>query len=245
MDEKNRSNSSVIWTAVGVSAGVALLISAFVTVGLNLPGFLFNRPREIPDLVGMSVEEAEDRVAQDRFVILETGEEPSERKEGEILEQYPEAGTKLTPGDIIRVVVSRGRPTVDVPFLRGMELMQATQTLQVAGLLVDDVVSQHDTLEEDLVIGTEPSYGLTLERGSKVTLFVSLGPDMSFIPSVTNKKLATAKQIITDNGFKVGDVSYQVTTEYYQGVVMKQSPQKGDLAPRGSKIDLVVAGVLR
>jgi len=245
MNEKKRSDSSVIWTSVGVSAGVALLISAFVTVGLNLPGFLFNRPREIPDLVGMNIEEAEERVAKDRFLILETGEEPSERSEGEILKQSPDAGTKLTPGDVIRVTVSRGRPAEEVPLLRGMELMQATQTLQAAGLVVADVVSKHDTLGEDLVIGTDPSHGVILEKGSKVTLFVSLGPDMIAVPSVTRKKLASATKIIEDNGFKVGDVTYQVTTEYYQGVVMRQDPQTGDLAPRGSKIDLVVAGVLR
>lgn len=245
MNEKKHSNSAIIWTTVGISAGVALLISTFVSVALNLPGFIFNRPREAPDLIGLTVEDAEEVVEEQRFVILVSGEEPSEYNEGKIVEQYPEAEARITPGDIIRVVLSSGRPTVEVPSLGGMKIMQATKALQASGLMVGDVVSRNDTLQEDLVIGTEPKSATTLEKGSKVTLYVSLGPEMSEVPSVIRKKLPTARKIITESGFLVGDVQYQVTTEYYQDVVMKQTPSKGDLAPKGSKIDIIVAGVLR
>jgi beta-lactam-binding protein with PASTA domain len=107
------------------------------------------------------------------------------------------------------------------------------------------VVSKHDTLAEDLAIGTEPVAGTTVEKGSKVKLFVSLGPDFVEVPKVTGRKLSTASKIIREKGFAVGDITYKVTGEYYQGTVMQQTPKAGDMAPGGSSIDLVVAGVLR
>ncbi|MBN2379163.1 PASTA domain-containing protein [candidate division WOR-3 bacterium] len=245
MNEKKRSDSSVIWIAVGASAGVALLISAIVSVALNLPGFLLNRPREVPNLVGLSQKAAEELVEGNRFEIVIIGEEPSELEEGLIVKQYPNPKGKLRPGDMVRVILSSGRPTTKVPGLLGQNLIEATEALQAAGLIVSNVVSEHDSLPEDLVIGTDPERGSVVEKGSKVTLFVSLGPDLVEAPSVTNKKLSAARQIIEDAGFSVGEITYQVTTEYYQGIVMRQIPASGDLAPRGSEIDLIVAGVLR
>jgi beta-lactam-binding protein with PASTA domain len=245
MNEQKRSNNRTPWVSVLICAGVALLISTVVTLGLQVPGFLARRPRPAPQIVGMSVEEAEGVVEPYRFVILPAGEDPSDFEEGVILSQNPEPGESIRPGGIIRVVLSSGRPMIQVPQLAGIGLVQATESLQSAGLFVSDVVSQHDTLAEDLVIGTAPEVGTTVEKGSRVELFVSLGPDLVEVPKVTGRKLSTVRKTIEEKGFVVGDITYQVTGEYYQGTVMKQTPKAGEMAPKGSQIDLVVAEVLR
>jgi len=245
MNEQKRSNNRTLWISVLICAGVALLISAVVTIALQIPGFLARRPHPVPEIVGLSVAEAEEVVEPYRFVILPAGENPSDFDEGVILSQNPEPGESIRPGGIIRVVLSSGRPMIQVPQLAGLELVQATESLQSAGLFVSDVVSKYDTLPEDLVIGTDPEAGTTVEKGSKVELFVSLGPDLVEVPKVTGRKLSTVRKTIEEKGFVVGDITYQVTGEYYQGTVMKQTPKAGETAPKGSEIDLVVAEVLR
>ncbi len=234
-----------IWTVVLIAAGVALLVSAVVTVALNLPAILALRPYPAPDVVGMEMERAQDMVSDKRLVIVPVASESSELDEGSIISQVPRAGERIRRGDIIEVIISKGHPVVQIPKLKGMELAQATRTLQSAGLFVSDVVSHHDTLPEDIIIGTEPVVGVTLEKGSSVKLIVSLGPQLAEVPKVTRIKLLQAQRVIEEQGFNVGDIRYEVTTEYYQETVMRQTPEAGEMAPLGSEINLVVAGVLR
>jgi serine/threonine-protein kinase len=245
MNEQKNIDSRILWITVLISAGVALLVSVIVSLALQIPSFLARRPRPTPEIQGLTLDEAEEAIARYRLVILPVGEEPSDLDEGLIVSQEPESGELIRSGGIVRVVLSSGKPMIEVPQLAGLELVQATDLLQSAGLFVEDVVSKHDTLTEDLVIGTEPAAGTSVEKGSKVRLFVSLGPELVEVPKVTGRKLSTASKIVKEKGFVVGDITYRVTGEYYQGTVMKQTPKAGDMAPKGSSIDLVVAGVLR
>jgi len=242
MNEHKHSDNRTLWISVLVSAGVALLVSAIVSLALQIPTFLARRPRPAPDIAGLSVAEAEETVGRYRLIILPAGEEPSELEEGTIVSQDPEAGELVRSGGIVRVVLSSGKPNVDVPDLAGLELVYATETLQAAGLFVENVVSKHDSLPEDLVIGTDPEARVNVEKGSKVTLYVSLGPELIEVPKVTGRKLSAARKTIEEAGFAVGNITYRVTGEYYQGTVMKQIPPKGEMAPKGSEIELVVAG---
>lgn len=246
MNESKTNKNQNVWISVLVSALVALVVSALVCLGFTLvPWLLAQRTVPVPSLVGLQLEEARESVARYRFDIVSVGEESSKLKQGTIVTQDPAAGVKVRVGSSIQVTVSRGIPLAKVPNLAGFELSQATGALQSEGFFISDVVSKHDTVPEDNIIATEPPAGVFLEKGSKVRLIVSLGPQQAEVPKVTGRKLTQAKQIIESQGFTVGDVRTQVTTEYYQGTVMRQVPKAGELAPSGSKIDLVVAGVLR
>jgi beta-lactam-binding protein with PASTA domain len=245
MNEQKNIDSRTLWVTILISAGVALLVSAIVGLALQIPSFIARRPRPAPEIEGLTLNEADEAVARYHLLVLPVGEEPSDLDEGVIISQKPEPGELIRSGGVVRVVLSSGKPMVQVPQLAGLELVQATDLLESAGLFVEDVVSKHDTLAEDLAIGTEPVAGTTVEKGSKVKLFVSLGPDFVEVPKVTGRKLSTASKIIREKGFAVGDITYKVTGEYYQGTVMQQTPKAGDMAPGGSSIDLVVAGVLR
>ncbi len=240
----NKENSS-IWTIILTSAGVALLVSALVTIGLNIPVFLAQRTIPMPNLIGMNVQKAETFSSKYKFVILPVDEKASDKEEGVILSHKPKTGEPVKPGQVVKVVLSRGRPMVNVPNLTGVNLLKASDMLQAAGLFVEDVVSKNDTLAEDLIVETNPAAGTDVEKGSKVTLTVSLGPDLVEVPKLTGKRLSQVKRILKENGFELGKVKYQVSSEYYQNTVMKQTPAKGSMAPAGSAIDLVVASVLK
>lgn len=241
MRKENRS----IWVTIGISAGVALLVSLLVTAAFNIPSLLglFNRP--VPQFEGMTLAEAQKVSQKYRMVLKLAGEESSELDEGVIISQNPEAGTRIKRGEPVSVVISSGKPTVSIPDLKGFDLVHATEMLQAAGLFVEDVVSEHDSVDEDLIIGTSPSAGQRVEKGSMITLYVSLGPSEIDVPKVTGKRLSDAKKILEDKGFTIGDIRYEVTTEYYQGIIMRQAPAAGQKAAKGSEVDLVVAGVLR
>lgn len=245
MNQESTDQGIKLWVMVLISAGVALLISAVVTVILNIPLFLSQRSFDVPRVVGMSIEAAGDSVARKDLVIVPVGEEPSEFEAGVILTQDPEPGEKVRSGDVIKVIISQGTPLIQVPLVRGLDLSKATQVFQAAGLFVSDVISRHDTLAEDMVVGTEPPAGVFLEKGDRIKLIVSMGPQLAEVPKVTRTKLNQARAIIEENGFAVGEIRHQVTTEYYGGTVMKQSPNPGQMIPLGSEIDLVVAGELR
>lgn len=73
---------------------------------------------------------------------------------------------------------------------------------------------------------------------------LSRGPEVVKVPRLIGKALSTAKRIVEDNGFVVGKVTWEVSTEFNVGIIMRQKPSAGETAAKGSKIDLVVATVL-
>ena len=64
------------------------------------------------------------------------------------------------------------------------------------------------------------------------------------MPRLIGKSLSTAKRIIKDKGLVVGNISYEVSTEFNVGIIMRQHPASGKKIELGSKINLVVATVL-
>ncbi len=245
MNDQKKNENRHIWMTVLISAAVALVVSLLVTAAFNIPVLLSFFSKPVPQFEGMTIKEAQLLSTKYHLVLTTVDEEPSEIKKGTILTQEPKAGTRLKRGEEIRVVVSSGKPTVKMPDLGGFDLIHATEMLQATGLFVEDVISKHDTMLEDLVIYTEPASGSPVEKGSKIILFVSLGPSEVEVPKVTGKRLTEAKSILEEKGFSLGDIRYEVTTEYYQGIIMRQTPKAGEKAAKGSEVDLVVAGVLR
>ena len=64
------------------------------------------------------------------------------------------------------------------------------------------------------------------------------------VPNVIHRSFSSAKRIIENNGFRVGNVRYEVSTEYNVGIVIRQNPSAGREAKKGTAIDVVVATVL-
>jgi serine/threonine-protein kinase len=129
---------------------------------------------DVPSLVGMTLEEAQNEVGGD--FDLRPQEQESNQSAGTILDQDLKNGEKAEKGASIGVVISSGKESVKIPDVKGQDLTEASRTLQDAGLTVRWKYKTAKSGEpKDTVIGTDPPAGSKVEADTSVTLIASSG----------------------------------------------------------------------
>lgn len=229
-------------------SSITSLIVALVVVTIFLYAFLFPFfavRGKLPDLRRMELEKAT-RVADSLgFNIVVAGKIPSDIKPGLIAEQIPEPGEKYRKNQRVKVYLSKEYPSAIIPPVRGLDISEAKSLLHDSGFFVKEILVVYDTLPSEVCVKTEPEAGEKLQKGEGIKLFVSIGPEIIEVPNVVGKKISLAKDIIESAGLEVGTIKKRISTEHYQGVVIAQSPKPKENVPKGTKVDLVVASVLK
>lgn len=200
----------------------------------------------VPDLLGSTTEQAR-AIAESRGLLLVVGgeEEDEHFAENLICRQAPLPGSAVRTKSDITVFLSKGSSHIILPDLTGQGLSEATVKLSELGLKAGEVKSvENAKIDKDKIVSTTPEPGALVKKGETITVVLSRGPENVKVPRLIGKALSTAKRIVEDNGFVVGNVSWEVSTEFNVGIVMRQNPSAGKMATKGSAIDLVVATVL-
>lgn len=200
----------------------------------------------VPDLRGSTTEQARAIVESRQLLLIVGGEEEStEYGVNQVCRQTPLPGSVVKSRSAITVFMSKGAQYVVIPDLSGTGLSEATVQLSNLGLTIGEVKSEeHAAIEEDKIIATVPAAGAEVKPGDEITIVLSRGVEAIQVPRCIGKSLSSAKRIIVDNGFTVGNVTWEVSTEFNVGIIMRQRPSAGTMARKGSKVDLVVATVL-
>ncbi len=157
-----------------------------------------------------------------------------------MLKQDPDGGT-AEEGSTVRLTVSGGPGDVTVPSVDGRGQRRAIAMMTNAGLQVDNVEEQpDDSVPEGRVIRSSPNAGLTVPRGTAVTLLVSSGPKQVKVPDVTGLTQEDAQQTLTGQGFR-WTVVEEESDEAAPGIVLRQTPAGDSDADPDSSVELVVA----
>jgi eukaryotic-like serine/threonine-protein kinase len=96
----------------------------------------------------------------------------SDEPAGTVVRQSPRAGAELRKGATVRLAVSTGPRTVDVPDVTGLDEGSARSELEGAGFEVRVVDQETTDPTEDGVVLTQEPAGGTAASGSVVTLTV-------------------------------------------------------------------------
>lgn len=135
---------------------------------------------EVPDVVGKSEAEAVAALSQKGFVVNKTEGYDEYIKEGNIITQSPQAGSKAPSGTTVTIRISQGAENakVRVPDLMGKDEEEAMAMLIEAGLQMGVVteVNNEDASLSGLVCYQSYSVGSYVEAGTPVDISISLGP---------------------------------------------------------------------
>jgi beta-lactam-binding protein with PASTA domain/tRNA A-37 threonylcarbamoyl transferase component Bud32 len=148
-----------------------------------------------------------------------------------VIHTRPAAGTVLKDGQAVVLVVSIGRPRVEVPQVALRRFDDAAAALAAAHLQARRTVEFND-LPKGLVVRTVPAAGTGATWGSTVTVVVSKGPDLVVVPDVVGLSRNDAEQRLREAGLRW---SYVLPIG---SQVIQQSPPAGDKAKRGSEVRL-------
>jgi eukaryotic-like serine/threonine-protein kinase len=132
------------------------------------------------------------------------------------------------------VVVSLGKPRVEVPQVAGRSLGAAQAALVEAHLKGRAERVFDDEVPSGLVVGTEPGAGDRVTWGSTVVVRVSKGPDLVEVPDVVDLDKEEAVERLREAGLRPGFVLP------VGSVVIDQSPEPGEQARRGSEVRLLL-----
>ena len=82
-------------------------------------------------------------------------------------------------------------------------------------------------VEKGKIISQQPMSGSTLQEGDTVTLVLSKGPMKGNIPNVVGLTLGEAGNILKENKLSLGNIKYEYSDTYNNGIVISQDPKSG------------------
>ncbi len=130
---------------------------------------------DVPDVRGRSKDEASEIIGNAGFLVGYDYEYSEESPDGTVISQSPEAGAKARAGDTVTIIISRGSEPVTVPNVLNLPEAEAKQQLADMGLNVAVSSDYNDEILEGNVISQSIVEGKQVERGTTVTIVVSLG----------------------------------------------------------------------
>jgi serine/threonine-protein kinase len=160
----------------------------------------------VPNLVGLTVEEATAELDALGLVIEEGGTETSDEvPEGNISNQDPEAETEVEPGTSILVFVSSGPAEIDLASFdpAGADPADLEERLVSSGLEVTRQEEPSAEIAEGQVTRLEPSD--FARPGETVTMFVSVGDKVQIPVEIQGMPIDEARPILQGLGLDVVD----------------------------------------
>lgn len=230
--------------ALSIVIGLVLLFA--LSLGGTLAFLNLTNPPEVelPNLVGMSKEEAQ-KEAENLKLKFEIKEEEFNKEvpEGYIISQDPKYIEKynVKEGSTITVVVSKGQEKTKVPNVKGKSQEEALQLLEEVNLKAEIIEETSKTVKEGYVISQETEPDEEAFAGDTVKIHISKGTGIKQVNvvSVIGQSEANAKTTLTGLGLKV-NVAYEEDTSKADGIVLKQSLEGGKTVNEGTTITITV-----
>jgi serine/threonine-protein kinase len=193
----------------------------------------------VPDVTGKPLAKAIKLLKkQHLFANTSFDHSPSVPK-GNVISTQPVALSQVLVGSRVAVVVSSGPEQATVPNVVGQQKPVAEAKLGDAGFRVTALEQSSDRPKGE-VIAQSPGAGVTVDKGSRVTITVSKGPQKVKVPDVKGQTKSQAKSTLQAAGFTV-TTKEQFTSDSTQvGKVIDQSPAAGTKVKKGSGVTITV-----
>jgi eukaryotic-like serine/threonine-protein kinase len=221
-----------------VALGLLVLVLAGLFAYLAMAGLFAPERVAVPKVVGKQVVQARERLERDGFKVGER-RTPSQEDIGQVVDQDPNAGEKADEGSTVILEVSEGPGEVTVPSVSNLSKARAIKQLNDADLKVNEDPEHSETVRKGFAIRTVPREGEQVQRGTRVRLLVSSGPEQVAVPDVVGLSRDSAEARLDDLGLGVS--VEEADSDETGGEVIAQSPGGGTRLDPGSRVTLTVS----
>jgi eukaryotic-like serine/threonine-protein kinase len=242
-EEAERRRRRLLWAGLAAAAVVGILVGLALTRDTTT---------EVPEVAGNPLNVAVALLQQEGFSVGRVKRVEREAPANQVLEQDPVPGkasldcsllTFFCSKPKVTLTVSKGPGSGAVPPTSGLSEEEASEKLEAAGFEVKVEDTTSNSVEEGLVVHSEPPGGETATHGSTVTIFVSTGVKEVKVPVLVGAQRSLAVQQIRGRGL-VPSVSEEESSSP-AGEVIRQLPSAGGQLPLGSSVSIVVAKGVR
>jgi beta-lactam-binding protein with PASTA domain len=200
---------------------------------------------EVPAVIGLDVDRAQNTLQNAGFDSVETEEIDSTAPADQVVDVSPGEGQSVDPSTTVTLQVSDG--DAEVPDVTGQQQAAATQALRTAGftnVTSEQVESQQP---QGTVVATDPSGGEQASADDLITLQVSSGPsepETVTVPRVAGQSANAALDALEGLGFtdvRVVD-STGAEVDPAQATAVSTSPPAGAEVSPDTRVTLTVQG---
>ena len=222
------------WFTIGIMALALLALLGF----LALSGLLAADKKEVPRVVGKQLIEARQQLERAGFEV-KTERVTSRADLDDVVEQNPRAGDEADEGSTVTLVVSNGPGNALVPSVKDQTRAQAIRTLEKADFDVTVSDEPSDSVPDGTAVRTFPREGTSVERGSRVRLVMSSGPEQVEVPDVTGLSRGSAEDTLTREGLKVS--VREEPADAPEDEVVSQDPAGGTRVDSGARVTITIS----
>ncbi len=194
----------------------------------------------VPDVTYMTEEKAKTQLTSRGLKFSVTYENSETIAEGLVISQNPKSDTEVDPESTVKLVVSKGASSFEMPNVVGMQQDNAASTLTGKGLSVTISYEQNDSKTEGEVLNQSVKSGTSVKRGDSVVLTVCTHSSVVTVPDVVGKTQSDAEKAIKDKGLTVNVVTVNSDT-VEKGKVISQSPAGGSGLKKGDIVTINVS----
>ena len=175
-------------------------------------------------------------------------EKTDDYESGVIIEQIPEAGTKVLSDSQVKLVVAVSADDINVPNLYNLSEEKAVLALKNEGLLKYRVTTvASDSTEEGKVVYSNPKAGSVVSADTEITIYISSGPTTKevvklTVPDVKGLTKEGAKAFLEKLGFDPNKITFsEEDSPVAKNIVIGQSPAAGDTVTDSDSIKIIIS----
>lgn len=192
------------------------------------------------DLMGMTLEEASEKLAEQLLEIGEVREESSDEvDEGLVIKTNPKVGATVLEGSKVDVYISLGEEPFEIADYRGKDYEEIRAKLTELGFEVskEDEASEEvpsgKIIEQDLVVGDKVVIG-----ESPITFTVSTGKRVITLRDLYKYPRASVDDYVKQEGFNLTSEE-ESSEDVAAGLVIRQNPEPKTAMNRGDRVTVV------
>ena len=221
---------------------VAVLAVAVLAVALLFSWQSYERLKtrvRVPSIVMADLEDAEAQLDAQGLTYEIDERYDDSVVSGVVIEQTPEAGTLLYPGELVRLSVSMGKEAVTVPDVTLRMRNEAVKILEDSDLTAGEVrLEISDDVPVGAVISQYPPAEMKAPPFSEVSLTVS--GESTSVPELGGLTIDLARVTLQASGLQLGNLAQEESDEP-AGTIIGQSLGAGVRVLWGTAVDVIVS----
>ncbi len=240
-DKRKEENKLLLILAI-IFTGLFVIVTALV---IAIPKLTQVKEVTIPDVKNMTVEEAQSKI-QELGLTIENDkyEESTEIEADRVTRTSPQIGRRVKKGSSITLYISSGEGGIILDDYTGqnyLEVKGALESKNISVKIKKEEPQDYNKVSAEDVLRQEPAKGTLVKAGEQVTLYV---PDMNTTyPDFTDGTWSLEKIQAWCDKYSVTYVepSYNMTNDYPEGKIYKQTPAAGTRVQTGQRLQLSIA----
>ena len=222
-----KGQNKLLITLISIFTGIVVLITTLV---LLIPYLTNTKTYAIPDVKGLTVEQAAKKLQDKGFTISDKQKQEYSTtiEEGLVTKTTPEAGIKRKKGSEITLSVSVGDTKIEVEDYTGKDYkeVQGALTALKINVLIEKVEVENDVdYDENEIIRQSREPGEKLGVGDTITLYIPK-IDSKYPDFTSGYTLDDVKEFAQLHKLTV-DVKEVQTDEYEPGTIIDQQKKEG------------------